>query len=79
MIEYFKSSIVKKLNIIILPVISFGIMFFAGIVVLIDYNHAIKNISENSKISLELAKLSLVEPIWNLNQEATEDICHAFS
>ena len=74
---FLSNSLVKQLNAVILPIIAINCFVLAGISIYLDFNRIMENVSKKSLYELELAKLSLVEPLWNLNQNAIDDIAQA--
>lgn len=70
----FSVSLVKRLNIIILPIIALGFFILAGITIYIEYSRIMSDVSSKISNTLDLARISLSEPIWNLNQNSIDDI-----
>lgn len=74
MFHFFTSSLVRRINAIILSIISIGLVVFAVWVAWSNFQKIVTELSEKANNTLQLAKISLQEPIWNLNQTALEDI-----
>lgn len=74
MFKYLSKSLVWQFNAIILISITLGIALLAALVSYIAYQNI--TLERKSKIanSMELAKLSLQEPIWYMNTSAIDDV-----
>lgn len=74
MLKLLSQGIVFRLNAIILSLISIGLLAFASIVGVDNYNQITKDLKLKSNNTLELASMALVNPIWNINKVGVENI-----
>ncbi len=77
MVPFLSKSIISRLNGVFLPVISIGIIIVAGTIIFLDYYRSTKDLDEKITNTLELAKISLFEPIWYMNQLAIDNLSDA--
>ncbi len=74
MFYYFSSSIVRKINAIILSILSLGLICFAIVIATSNYRSIVLELQEKASNTLELSRISLVEQIWTMNQVGLDDI-----
>ena len=67
-------SLIKRLNIVVLSIIILAFFILASINIYRNYHSSLDNLQKAISDNMSLAKISLVEPIWNLNQKAIDDI-----
>ncbi|MBU2511960.1 HAMP domain-containing protein [bacterium] len=75
--DFLARSLIRQLHIVILPATAMFIMILAGISVYQDYQRAMVNLKKEVSNTLDLAQLSLVGPIWTLNQFSIDGISNS--
>ena len=77
MISFFRSSIVRMFNTIILSLITVGLLAFSVLIGLHSYNTTTTELDQKANGIANLASIALQNPIWNYDQEALLNIVKA--
>lgn len=72
--DFLSKSLARQLNAAILPVIVLTLFSLAAIQIFVTYRNTMEQLQQKAYNTLHLAQISLIEPIWNLNQESIDDI-----
>ena len=77
MFNFLSKSVVRRLNAIILSLISIGLLAFAMLIGIYNYNRSIQDLKDKAKNTLGLTKIALQDPIYNVDEEGLSNIVKA--
>ena len=78
MLDFLSKSIVRRLNFSIIVILSLSLLIFTLIISYLNYQRAHDELKAKAQNYLKLAQIALVDPIWNLNQTALDDMSASF-
>ncbi len=77
MLDFLSTSIVRRLNAILLTLIAIGLSVLAYLIWDRSRSQIIQDISDKAKGTLKLASIAVSDPIWNVDEEGLENVAQA--
>ncbi len=77
MFHYFNASIVRRLNLIVLSVITLGLLLFSFLIGMHSYRQITHDLEIKAEGMSKVAAIALQEPIWNFDNQAMNGVIDA--
>jgi signal transduction histidine kinase/HAMP domain-containing protein len=77
MFNHLSTSIVRLFNAVVLALITVALISFAFVISTFNYSATLESLQDKAKNTIELASISLKDPIWNIDEDSLANIIAA--